>query len=61
MTQDKHSPVILPRFDATRIIRHTKIKSEANPYNKEWAKYFEKRDKKHIGIQNKMDILAYAN
>ena len=61
MTQDKHRPVILPRFDATRIIRHTKIKSEANPYDKEWAKYFEKRDKKHIGIQNKMDILAYAN
>lgn len=34
----------LIRADATKIIRHTKIRKEANPYDPEWDVYFEERE-----------------
>lgn len=38
----------LPLFDATKIIRHTKIKCLSNPYDKEWKDYFKERDSKRF-------------
>ncbi len=43
MATDRKQPIELPRFDATKIIRHNKIKSQSNPYDKAWDEYFEKR------------------
>jgi RNA-directed DNA polymerase len=34
----------LLRADATKIIRHTKIRKKANPYDPEWNLYFEERE-----------------
>lgn len=34
----------LQRADATKIIRHIKIRKEANPYDPEWDVYFEERE-----------------
>lgn len=34
----------LLRADDTKIIRHTKIRKGANPYDEEWQSYFEERD-----------------
>jgi RNA-directed DNA polymerase len=34
----------LLRADATKIVRHTKIRKEANPYDPEWDLYFEERE-----------------
>jgi RNA-directed DNA polymerase len=42
---DKEKPFTLPLFDATKIIRHTKIKCRSNPYDKEWEGYFLEREK----------------
>ena len=36
----------LPLFSATKIIRHVKIMSYANPYDKEWERYFIERGMK---------------
>jgi len=44
-TTDKKQTCELPLFDATKIIRHTKIKSLSNPYDKEWEGYFRERAK----------------
>jgi len=43
MATDKAKQIELPRFDATKIIRHNKIKSHSNPYDKNWDGYFEER------------------
>jgi RNA-directed DNA polymerase len=42
---NKNEPVIYKLIDPTKlpIKRHIKILSEANPYNKQWESYFEKR------------------
>jgi hypothetical protein len=35
-------------FDATRIIRHTKIKSYSNLYDKDWEAYLKKKPKSKL-------------
>ena len=47
-TADKEQICKLPLFDATKIIRHTKIKSLSNPYDKEWDGYFKDRASKRL-------------
>ncbi len=34
----------LVRADGTKIVRHVKIRKEANPYDPEWDLYFEERE-----------------
>ena len=43
--KDKSEPVVYKLVDPTKlpIKRHVKILSEANPYDKQWGSYFEKR------------------
>jgi len=43
--KDKNEPVVYKLVDPTKlpIKRHVKICSEANPYDKQWESYFEKR------------------
>jgi RNA-directed DNA polymerase len=41
---DKKKTYELPLFDAVKVIRHTKIKSLSNPYDKEWENYFKERE-----------------
>ena len=43
--KDKSEPVVYKLVDPTKlpIKRHVKIRSEANPYDKQWESYFEKR------------------
>jgi RNA-directed DNA polymerase len=60
-TTDKSKQNVLPRFDATRIIRHTKIKSHSNPYDKNWDAYFEERAKQRIAKKGNISKLATAN
>ena len=50
-TSDNKKTLILPLFEATKIVRHTKIKCWANPYDKEWADYFIQRDRLRRGIK----------
>jgi RNA-directed DNA polymerase len=50
----------LPRFDATRIVRHNKIKSQSNPYDKYWEAYFEEREQKRLVKQRIISKLAKA-
>jgi RNA-directed DNA polymerase len=38
----------LPLFDATKIIRHTKIKKHSNPYDMDWKEYFNNRAKRPV-------------
>ena len=49
-TADKERIYKLPLFDATKIIRHTKIKSLSNPYDKQWDGYFKDRARKRLAI-----------
>jgi len=53
-TSDNKQTYELPLFDATKIIRHTNIKSLSNPYDKEWEGYFRERTKgrlvKHVNF-----------
>lgn len=59
-TTDKKQTCELPLFDANKIIRHIKIKSRSNPYDKEWEGYFIKRAlDKHA--KQKIRKLATAN
>lgn len=48
----------LPRFDATKIIRHNKIISYSNPYDKIWDGYFEQRARKPFA---KYEIISKAS
>jgi len=48
---DKKQACELPLFDATKIIRHTKIKNLSNPYDKEWEGYFRERTKRRLTKQ----------
>jgi len=43
---DKTLKKALPLFDATKIVRHTKIRKHAHPYDREWDIYFLERDKR---------------
>ncbi len=45
----------------TKIVRHVKIKSDANPYLSIWNEYFEKRKQKQLpGVRRKQDALLSA-
>ena len=57
-TTDKKRICELPLFDATKIIRHTKIKSLANPYDKEWEGYFRVRAKGRLAKHEYISKLA---
>jgi len=48
MTKDKHGkakPLYLKNATDTKIRRHIKIKSDANPFNPLYKEYFDKREK----------------
>ncbi len=49
---------MIPRFDATRIVRHTKVKSKANLYDKDWESYFTKREEKRLARCRNISKLA---
>lgn len=57
---DKKQTSELPLFDATKIIRHTKIKSLSNPYDKEWEGYFNEREKGRLAKHENIRKLATA-
>jgi len=59
-TTDKKQTCELPLFDATKIIRHTKIKSLSNPYDKEWEGYFRERAKGRLVKHENIRKLATA-
>jgi RNA-directed DNA polymerase len=61
MVADKAKQVELPRFDATKIIRHNKIKSHSNPYDKHWDGYFKQRANKPLAKRKIISKLAIAN
>jgi len=42
-TDDKGKTFELPLFDAVKIQRHIKIRSNSNPYDREWESYFKER------------------
>jgi len=47
-TSDKLQAIELPLFDATKIIRHSKIKCLSNPYDEAWDSYFLEKAKGRI-------------
>lgn len=57
---DKKQTCELPLFDATKIIRHTKIKNLSNPYDKEWEGYFRERTKRRLKKHQNISKLANA-
>ena len=59
-TSDNKRQTELPRFDATKIIRHNKIKSHSNPYDKDWNGYFEERARKRLVKSKNISKLANA-
>jgi len=59
-TTDNKQICELPLFDATKIIRHTKIKSLSNPYDKEWEAYFRGRAKDMLAKHENISKLATA-
>src|SRR6185437_5571020 len=44
--------VLLYKASATRIRRHIKIKSAANPYNPEYTEYFKERTKRYYNVRS---------
>jgi len=58
---DKKKIGELPLFGATKIIRHTKIKSLSNPYDKEWGGYFKERAKGRLAKHENISKLAMVN
>jgi RNA-directed DNA polymerase len=61
MTTDNEKQIVLPRFDATKIIRHNKIRNNANPYDRNWDDYFELRARKRFAKHEIISKLAKAN
>ncbi len=55
---DKTHVCELPLFDATKIIRHIKIKNLSNPYDKEWEGYFIDRAKGRLAKHENISKLA---
>jgi len=45
---DKKQTCELPLFDATKIIRHTKIKCLSHLYDQDWEGYFKKKEKRQV-------------
>lgn len=60
-TTEKRKTSELPLFDATKIIRHVKIKNLSNPYDKEWEDYFKERTKGKLAKHSTICKLAPAN
>lgn len=60
-TTDKKQTCELPLFDATKIIRHTKIKSLSNPYDKEWEGYFKERAMRRLAKHENISKLVTVN
>ena len=58
---DKKKICELPLFGATKIIRHAKIKSLSNPYDKEWEGYFKERAKGRLAKHENISKLAMLN
>jgi hypothetical protein len=56
----KAKQIELPHFDATKIIRHNKIISYSNPYDKIWDGYFEQRARKPFAKHKIISKLANA-
>lgn len=61
MATDNKRQIELPRFDATKIIRHVKIKVLANPYDKDWQGYFEERRKRQFVPRRNISKFSHAN
>ncbi|MCP4265348.1 MAG: group II intron reverse transcriptase/maturase [Candidatus Brocadiaceae bacterium] len=59
-TTDKKLKGALPLFDATKIIRHTKIRKYANPFDKNWVEYFNNRKRGRL-VFPKYQSLAITN
>lgn len=55
---DKTHVCELPLFDATKIIRHIKIKNLSNPYDKEWEGYLIDRAKGRLAKHENISKLA---
>jgi len=47
-TTGNRKHIELPRFDATKIVRHRKIISLSNPYNRKWDNYFAERERNRL-------------
>jgi len=47
-TTGNRKHIELPRFDAIQILRHRKIVSLSNPYNRKWDNYFAERMKNRM-------------
>ncbi|MDO9580636.1 MAG: group II intron maturase-specific domain-containing protein, partial [Bacteroidales bacterium] len=47
-TTGNRKQVELTRFDATKIVRHRKIISISNPYNRMWDNYFAERERNRL-------------
>jgi RNA-directed DNA polymerase len=58
MATDKTTQIELPRFDATKIIRHNKVISLSNPYDREWDTYFDKRARKQFASYGNISNLV---
>ena len=61
MASDKKRQIELPRFDATKIIRHVKIMAKANPYDHDWQGYFEERRKRQFVNSRNISKFSHAN
>jgi RNA-directed DNA polymerase len=47
-TTGNRKQIELPRFDAIKIVRHRKIISLSNPYNRKWDNYFAERERNRL-------------
>jgi hypothetical protein len=54
-TTGNRKHVELPRFDAIKIVRHRKIISISNPYNRKWDNYFAERVRDRL-VKPKLSI-----
>ncbi len=49
---DRDKTFELPLFEAAKIRRHVKIRSNSNPYDREWETYFKERTARRKTYQN---------
>ncbi|MFP3470718.1 hypothetical protein R0J90_11815, partial [Micrococcus sp. SIMBA_144] len=49
---DRDKTFELPLFEAAKIRRHVKIRSNSNPYDREWEAYFKERTARRKTYQN---------
>jgi RNA-directed DNA polymerase len=60
-TTGNKKQIVLPRFDATKIVRHIKIISHSNPFDVKWDNYFVERDRKRLVKLKNTSKLVYDN